>query len=420
MFHAPDHAMTADSPTWAGRAALLALTCVVVVNLAVVAPVRNYLLDFRAYYAAGAALRAGLDPYDTALVQQHIALPGQQSIVPYVYPPPTLALAWAFAGLPYPAAQVPWALLQAGLGVAAFIWVCRTYGLALGGPGSVLLGVVFAGSSSVAQLFRWGQFDLIVVALLAVAGLALTRERRVLGGVLLGLATIAKVTPGAYLIVLLMRREWRALAAAAATILATLGVSAALLPAGTFVAWRANLARLSGEVTVHNQSLRGYLLAGFTEFTEKGVLSVPWVALAPATVQAAAILLAGLILGGTLLWVFRHRKHLTTAESIAVLVPAVLLAAPLTWMHHGVQLLLPLAVLAARLERGPQAKGFGLACVATATLLMLWPVQQFELELAPALRHIVGPTFTYGVALTWLLVMTWGPVKVKPPSESTL
>lgn len=80
----------------------------------VVNPVRNYQLDFRAYYAAGRALRVGINPYDSLAVRAHVELPGEQSIMPYLYPPPSLLIAYGFSFLPYPAAQVPWACFNTG------------------------------------------------------------------------------------------------------------------------------------------------------------------------------------------------------------------------------------------------------------------------------------------------------------------
>lgn len=389
-------------------------------NLAVVAPLRNYLLDFRAYYAAGRALRMDINPYDAATVARNVPLPGRQALVPYVYPPPTLGVAYVFSHWPLEIAQVAWTLLQFALATCALLLVCRIVGCPVGSPVSVLVAFAFLLSSSVSELFRWGQFDMVVVALLAAGLWALERAHPVQAGVWLGLATVAKLTPGAYLIVLLVRREFKALLVAVVVTIGLIGVAALPLPDGSLAQWRANLARLSGDLTWNNVSLRGYLTNAFVEFAHEGGRSTPWIDLGPGVARAVAWACVGVLTIATIAWMICNRRSLTTAECIAATVPVVLLCSPITWTHHGVQTLLPLALIVSVVARVPRPSRVDLASLSLIVfLLTIWPVQRFDLKLPDWLHHLAAPTFTYGVLLTWLFMITrYAPLKRATEAET--
>ncbi|MFH1747050.1 MAG: glycosyltransferase family 87 protein, partial [Planctomycetota bacterium] len=289
----------------AGVILLVVLFAITGLRFAVVSPVRNYQLDFRAYYAAGRALHQGVNPYDRPAVREAVALPGKQSIVPYVYPPPTLAVASIFARLPYPAAQVPWAIMQFGLGLGAMLLLWRALGVEFGSPTSVLVAAAFLLSSSVAELFRWGQFDLIVVVLLAGAVLALVRGQSVWAGVLIGLAAVAKVTPAAYLGIFLLRRDYKGLVAGMVVICASMLAAWVVLPGGVYEQWLSNLSRLSADVNANNMSLRGVLLSTLVGGGEQA----PAFTLSAKLVVALCWGIIVLLVGVTVYWLVRHRAR---------------------------------------------------------------------------------------------------------------
>ncbi len=403
------------------RSRALIILCVVVAiacgtEYAVVVPARNYLLDYRAYCAAGRALELGINPYDRPAVAVAVDLPGNQPIAPYLYPPPTLGLAWLLAQLPYPAGQVIWAALQYACALAAVCLVLRALGCRLDSPVAAFVTVGFLLSAATAEIFRWGQFDMLVLVALAGAVLALQRNRPGWAGVLLGLGAVAKVTPAVYLGVLLIRRQYRGVLTGVATIVTALAASALFLPGGTFAAWRENLARLATETCTDNYSLHGFCLAIFAQISEKGSVTQPWLELGPRVASWAgrgAGALLGLV---TLVWLLRCRRRLTTAESLAASIPLLLLLAPATKLHHNVQLLIPVAWMTLHATNRSWLDQAWVACAWLMCLLA--PVQRFGLELPDALEHLVKPTATYACLGVWAyFVLRWLPSTQYAPAS---
>jgi len=376
------------------------------VRLALIHPVQDYLLDFRAYYAAATAATDGLDPYDTDSVRGHVTLPGQQRIIGYLYPPPTLWLFAAFAQLPYPAAQVPWLIIQFGLAVAAFGIILRVLRCEFGSPASVLLGFAFFGSAAVWELFRWGQFDMVVVLLLTLA-VAMLRNRPLASGVWLGLAAVAKVTPVVYLAVLAVRGKWKAAAVGVGAIAILL--TAALIWPGYEATrtWLAGLQSFSADqhaaMSPNNLSLRGLIYRLFVDHPTHEGASIPWVDLGLGTAQWIVWTAAMMLCIVTGVWMWFRQRDLSTAECVCAAIPLVLLLSPQTSAHHCVQMLLPLAfiiVTAGRCRRLPAMDAVWITLI--ILLFVLGSGGRIESATKPWLNHLISPTTTYAVGLTWL------------------
>jgi alpha-1,2-mannosyltransferase len=392
-----------------GRRATRLLLAVILagvgLNHAIVHPLRNYVLDFRCYYAAGRAVTVGVNPYDPVAVAQQVDLPGQQRIVRYLYPPPTLGLMALMAQLPYPAAQVPWAGFQLALLIAAVVIVLRAIDCPLDSTTAVVIAAVFLLSTSVAELFRWGQFDMVVLLLLAVAFAAAKRGRDSLIGGALGLAIVAKVTPVLYLGVLLLRRRGRALAVATATVAALAVATLLWLGPDIYPQWLRSLAHVGGAAgtlgSPQNMSLHAFVCQALTGGATPGV-DLGW-----SAARLSAHLLCGGIVLLTGLWMYAQRRVLTTADCLAAAVPVALLVSPVTWTSHGVQLLIPLAVLTDAVLRQPRVRwcdATGLAAI--MVLYTNWPVARFALDLPAFAGLLAGPTALFAAALTWLLMVT--------------
>jgi hypothetical protein len=397
---------------------LLALVGGLGLNYAIIQPLHVYLLDFRAYYAAGLALQAGVNPYDVEAVRAAVDLPGQQNITAYLYPPPTLPLAWAVSRLPYPGGQLPWCLLQLALLVAAFWLVLRGVDCALASAAAVLVAFAFFTSAPVQQLFHWGQFDMVPLVLLAAAFLALQRGRRTAAGLSLGLAVVAKVTPLLYVGVLLVRREKAAVATALLTVLATLAAAWLWLGGEVFGQWLRALSTLGSRPATlsspENMSLLAYMYRALANQPNAHGESLPWIDLGRGAAQAATLAALGLIAAVTLWWMVRNRRRLSSAECLAAAVPVALLTSSVTWVHHGVQLLLPLAVVSVAVARQPRMRVLDAGWLAMIILLYAnWPMERFQLGLPSRLAHLVGPTMTYATGLLWLMmVVRYVPLKL--------
>ena len=417
---------TVPVPYRAGRLFLLVLAGSVGLNLAVLNPIHNYLLDFRGYYAAGQALRAGIVPYDVANVRQQVTLPGAQSIVPYLYPPPTLGLMYLVSLLPYPAGQVPWCLFQYALLLGALWLVLRALRCPLGSPTSVLVAFAFLTSSAARELFRWGQFDMVPLALLAAAVLMLLRGRLTFAGVAVGLAVIAKVTPLLGLGALCLRREWKAVVAGLLTIAVLMATSGAVLGIHVIPAWLFRLSAYGNDlpslVTPHNISLHGFIYRALAPYPGPPDPSVPWLNLGAATACVCASILSAAMLAVTAWWIHRGRNSMNSAECLAATIPVALLVSPISWTHYGVQLLIPLAMIVVTTLRQPRLRPLDTVWLLLTLLLYAnWPVEHLALNLPSPVAHLVGPTMTYAAGLIWLFMLVrYVPLKQTVGAEWNL
>jgi len=414
------------------------------VRLALIHPLQNYLLDFRAYYAAATAATHGLDPYDTDSVRAHVTLPGRQQIIGYLYPPPTLWLLVGFAKLPYPAAQVPWLVLQLGLGVGALGLILRALRCEFGSPASVLVGFAFLSSAAVWELFRWGQFDMIVLFLLTLAIASMLRDRTdtagtlrlrsgqagsgryipcgtgfqpVAAGMWLGLATVAKVTPIVYLAVLAVRGKWKA-AAVGVGVVAILLTAALIWPGyEATLTWLDGLQSFSADqhaaMSPNNMSLRGFVYRLFVAHPTHEGTSVPLLDLGLGTAQWIVWTVAVILCLTTAVWMWFHHRALTTAECVCAAIPLTLLLSPMTWTHHCVQLLLPLALVIVTACRCRRIRAVDVVWITLIVLLfVLGSGGRIESASKPWLNHLISPTTTYAVGLTWLFfVARYVPLK---------
>ncbi len=158
-------------------------------------------------------------------------------------------------------------------------------------------------------------------------------------GVGIGLAAALKVTPGIFIVYLLVTRRFRAALGAVATLLATLVVSAALAPSSTWGFWThhvfdpSRVGRLENSL---NQSVRGWIVRA-THTLDTGAL---------ALVATAVVAVVGLAAAA-----YCYRR---AGDGWGLLVAAFtgLLVSPISWSHHWVWCL-PLLALAWYEARGP-------------------------------------------------------------------
>jgi hypothetical protein len=90
------------------------------------------LRDFEAYWSAGSAWNAHVDPYSKEIWQAERGVPGvdarRDELLPFINPPPALLLWSLFARLPYRAAAALWAVVLAGALLALITTVLRASG----------------------------------------------------------------------------------------------------------------------------------------------------------------------------------------------------------------------------------------------------------------------------------------------------
>ena len=155
------------------------------------------------------------------------------------------------------------------------------------------------------------------------------------GGIGIGLATAIKLTPGIFIVYLLIARRYRAALVASATTAAATLVAAAVAPHASRIFWTDALwdtDRVGQLSYISNQSIEGFVAR-----------------LNPGNPNMA--LWAGLVLVVLALWLWRVRLAVRLGDRYGALaLTGVLgcLISPVTWIHHLVWLVPALLLLVAR------------------------------------------------------------------------
>lgn len=197
-------------------------------------------------YLHGAILSA--DPaanvYDMAFVSSESSAPlpptaahfAPFQLDAYGYPPPFLLLPRGLSLLTTDFLSLRMVFSAGSLALVLF--ACAAAARTLGGVAERriwLLAPLFVANPVVVIVLQVGNFHLAAVSLCLVCWIALERRRDGLGGALLAIATLAKISPGLLGVLLLMQRRWRAVVFTVLVAVVVCALSAAVL--GTKV-WR--------------------------------------------------------------------------------------------------------------------------------------------------------------------------------------
>ncbi len=173
--------------------------------------------DFLSFYAAGHMVRTGegdaLYDAEAQAAAQRALYPGAVD-EPIGYPLPVFA-AWMFApfsALPFGAAYLAWS----GVNMLVLAAICAMLWRLLSAA-PPRLRALFVGATAtslpVAATLAFGQVDLLLVALLLAAWSALRRGHSVAAGLALALCIVKPQFVAGVVLLLVVWREWRALAA---------------------------------------------------------------------------------------------------------------------------------------------------------------------------------------------------------------
>ncbi|MFI5953308.1 glycosyltransferase 87 family protein [Cryptosporangium sp. NPDC051539] len=304
------------SSGWAWMLPASALLVPVVPLVLVSGPDR--MKDLLVYYGAGGTAGTGSDVYEFRTVFD----------MPFTYPPFAATLSEPLSRVPLGLLQVLWvaASLAALVGVARI--GMRPVVTRIGLPLTLALLLL---SAPVRSHLRFGQVGLFLVML--VSADLLRRHRR--EGLGLGVAIAVKLTPAVFVPWLLVTRQWRTFVVTTVTAAgATLAGLLLLWPSAQEYLWRAlwDSDRFGANDVVGNQSVRGMLLR--TGLGESAV-SLLWVVSA-----------LGLVVAGT--WGARRLEDDgNRLGAVGVLAALSVAVSPISWVHHLVFLVLPLAAVVA-------------------------------------------------------------------------
>ena len=349
-----------------------------------------YRIDLAAYRFGGRTWLRGEDLYGQVPVLRGLPLP-------FTYPPIAAVVLAPLALLPMTAADT---LLTVGsIALAAVVLLVFLRRLARSAAESVWAAGWLLPAALLLEPVRstlaYGQINIVLMALVTLD--CLTAEPRWPRGALTGLAAAVKLTPAAFVLFFLLRRDYRAAATAAGSFAATTAAGFALAGPDSVHYWTGTVfqtGRIGGPATAANQSIQAVLArAGLDPHTTLGMAI--WLALSALVVMVA----------------YRGMRHAFAASqdclALSLNAFAALLISPVSWSHHWVWCapgLLTLADLGRRHHHrlAMAAAVGGLVLFATAPQWWLGKFAGPELRWA-AWQQAIGSSYVLFAALVLLL-----------------
>lgn len=336
----------------------------------------------------------------------HIALP-------FIYPP--------FAALVMvPLAVVPWVVAWVGLlglstlslgvtlyAVARRLWPAGGRGGALS-VASIALPLAMAvepgrsidfdhpvpgrpalGLEPVLQTIEFGQINLVLMALVALDCLVVRPKWP--RGTLIGIAAAIKLTPAAFVLFFLLRRDYRSAITAAVACGVATALGFLVAPRESWAFWQDPAGGVSGSPFFSNQTFEAVLVRAGVDGSARTIawllLSAGLIALAAPVIRRASAPLA-----------------LITVAAVALLV------SPTSWSHHWVWVA-PALLVAAATAWQQRSRAWAAVTVAMAAVFVIAPHQHVhpragdqELTWTP-LQQLVGSTYVWFTVL--LVVLLW-------------
>jgi alpha-1,2-mannosyltransferase len=314
-------------------------------------PQDQWQVDLEVYREAGRSIIYGRHIYD------ELTEPPQ--LLPFTYPPFAALVALPIALIPFTAAAWLWSAAQV-VATGASVWIAGRPLLARAGSwrpvATAALTVVMLWLHPVSDGLRFGQVNAFIVLICLVDLTA--RRPRWSRGLLIGLVTAVKLTPGTFLLYFATARRWRPalalFAGAAGATIATLFI----LPEGSLAYWGGALQdpnRLGPNGGTSNQSIRGFLL----RLGPSGVAgSILWVLLVVVALWC-----------GFAIARLAHARGEFALEVGAVGLVAVLIS-PVSWIHHLAWLVV---VIPALIGDGRNRRRWAYAALVTAWFLFRLP-----------------------------------------------
>ncbi|TDV49696.1 glycosyltransferase family 87 protein [Actinophytocola oryzae] len=297
----------------------VSLAVVVVLELVLVPTFHNHFIDLHAYWQGNAAWSQGRDLYGSLSSRAVGWVPD------FIYPPFALIALAPFTLTSFAVAKVTIVVANvACLAVSGYVVLRRLRPTAPVYTTVRLVAVampVLAVLEPVRTTVGLGQINILLMTAVLVDCLAPTT--RLPRGVLVGLAAAVKITPAAFLLFFLLRRDYRALATAAITTVVATGAGFALAPRESTRFFLGGVLfqphRVSGPATRENQTIAASLSR----------LHLP----DGAQLVARVVLILVVLVAGAI--AIRYADRLPAVLATATVA---LLVSPLSWVAHWVWL----------------------------------------------------------------------------------
>ncbi|MFF2392086.1 glycosyltransferase 87 family protein [Nocardia sp. NPDC058114] len=362
-------------------------------------------IDLQVYRLGIEAMRDGADMYGQ-LPKTSIGIG-----LPFIYPPfAAIALA-PFALLPWGTAKILYVVVS----IAAVAWTLYLVARRYHPDRKQVALLVTACAVPLAMLLEpvrstidFGQVNLLLMVLVATD--CLLPKTRYPRGMLIGLAAAIKLTPAAFVLYFLVRKDYKAAATAAGTGAIATIASFAFLPTESTRYWFGGLGNVSG-------------LSGSAFHTNQSIQAVM------ARLHITGLLFDALwLVLGTLLLVLvvAAMRKAADAPAIALSLNAVftLLLSPISWSHHWVWIAPALLAMVCHARTLPvsSARGWYATTVVVAAVFVIAPHSflpdgEHRETSWTWDQHIIGDTYVWlAVGLVVLFLVT-GRRPAQPAQE---
>jgi alpha-1,2-mannosyltransferase len=242
----------------------------------------------------------------------------------FTYPPFAAITMLPMAITPWHIAIIISCLLCVATSYAVIKWFFEPVARREGWSVWFAMGIAFCAAAifePLRETFLFGQVNMLLVFLVAADFVLLMSRGSRFAGVLIGLATAIKLTPGIFIVYLLITKRWRAaFVASLSAALATL-FAAAVAPQASLVFWTDavwNTDRVGALAFISNQSLNGAV----ARLHDADPSTIGWIA---AAFAAMAV------------WAVRSRRAAAAGDDLTGFALTGIigcLVSPITWVHH--------------------------------------------------------------------------------------
>jgi hypothetical protein len=287
---------------------------------------------------------------------------------PYVMPPAIAVVAEPVTGVSYDVLGKLLLIANLLSVLGAIFLLDRHFHLRLATPlGGAAVFVFLHQLEPMRAAVELGQTTPLVLLAIVGAFVLDARDRQVSAGLALAFATALKLTPGLFIVPLIIARRWRAVAAFGAATVAMLAIGLIGASATATGTWLGRMVELSAQSfpAFNNQSLGGFLLRFERPMQE--MFSWKLFTLAPVYRIASFVLLGAGI--AACVWIKRRVRAELRRDLIWSVCAVLVLAVPsISWNHYYLYILLPVACVIR--HRGP-------VLLVAAGLALMW--RQFGL-----------------------------------------
>jgi alpha-1,2-mannosyltransferase len=281
-------------------------------------------VDLGVYRAGGSAILHGRNLYGSAFRAHTQTLP-----LSFTYPPFSGLAFIVLAVMPWALAALLWFLVSVGGLVyivrESFASFLRRFDRRSALIVLACISGLLAWTVPVRDTFWYGQINLILVAMVLADCLRVEKRR----GVLVGLATALKLTPGLFIAYFIVTRQKAAAIRSLVTVAVCWGGAALILPGASKQYWlhdAFNISRPGSPANFRNQTLDGLI---FREHWPHWL----WIPLV-------------VLVGGFGLWRARDARRRGNELAAVVLVGLTsLLIAPISWLHTEIWFIAALGVI---------------------------------------------------------------------------